>query len=305
MFRFLKLRPKRGFTLIELLVVIAIIAILIALLVPAVQKVREAANRTTCQNNQKQLGLGCHNAFDTQKKLPPLMYFYGNPAGGNNMGYGPVFWHLLPYVEQDPLYRVGRQIWQAANPPTIPNDIWIYFPWAQNGHAKKVAIYVCPSDPSIDADGMTNVGWAGGTYAANAQVFGTVDVNGGLTSWYGAARIPATFQDGTSNTMLFAERYGRCGSNGNLWAYWGGDLWTPAFAVSFNGNSIGPNSIFQVQPTPWQSNCDPSRASTPHSGTMQVTLGDGSVRGLSARLSGHTWWIACTPAGNDILGSDW
>jgi hypothetical protein len=279
--------------------VIAIIAILIALLVPAVQKVREAANRSTCQNNQKQIGLAVHNSFDVNKRLPPAMYFYGNPAGGNNMGYGPAHWHLLPYIEQDPIYRAGFQQWQPGPPPVM-----VYFPWGQ--HTKKIAIYVCPSDPSIDADGMTDVGWGGSTYAANFQVFGTTDPNGNYQSWYGAARIPASFQDGTSNTIIFAERYGRCGSNGNLWAHWGGDLWTPCFSVSlFGGNAIGPNSIFQMQPNPYQSACDPARAATPHSGTMQVTLGDGSVRGLASSTSPNTWWAACTPSRSDQLGNDW
>src|SRR6516165_9964280 len=97
----------RGFTLIELLVVIAIIAILIALLVPAVQKVRAAAARTQCVNNLKQLGLAVHNCHDVHKKLPPVFGWFpsANNQPNTNGGYGSVLVHLLPYFEQDTLYK--------------------------------------------------------------------------------------------------------------------------------------------------------------------------------------------------------
>src|SRR5579864_279919 len=92
--------PTRGFTLIELLVVIAIIGLLIALLLPAVQKVREAANRTKCMNNMKQLGLAFHNYVDTQGAFP---------VEGTTQGIS-IYTRLLPYVEQDNLYM---EIWPA------------------------------------------------------------------------------------------------------------------------------------------------------------------------------------------------
>src|SRR3954454_19207652 len=95
----MRVRPRNGFTLIELLVVIAIIAVLIALLVPAVQKVREAAARTQCQNNIKQFALGCHNYHDTYKKLPAL-----NPQLAPSGAKGSIFVALFPYVEQQALY---------------------------------------------------------------------------------------------------------------------------------------------------------------------------------------------------------
>src|SRR5579884_2313040 len=100
-------RPiTRGFTLIELLVVIAIIAILIALLVPAVQKVREAAARTQCENNLKQLALATHNCNDQFKVLPPVFGWYPSTNNGvSGGGYGTVLFHLLPYIEQQNLYK--------------------------------------------------------------------------------------------------------------------------------------------------------------------------------------------------------
>src|SRR5262245_23625865 len=102
-----KSQRRLGFTLIELLVVIAIIAILISLLVPAVQKVRVAAARTEAQNNLKQVGLACHAAHDAQKKAPMM---YGTYAGKD----GTVFYHLLPYLEQQPLWAQGQNVARSA-----------------------------------------------------------------------------------------------------------------------------------------------------------------------------------------------
>src|SRR5271157_3925978 len=106
------MRPVQAFTLIELLVVIAIIAILIALLVPAVQKVRAAAARSTCQNNLKQIGLAIHNYNGVYKKVPPVegtATAAGNPYGQVISGTtGTLFYYILPYVEQQALYNECR-----------------------------------------------------------------------------------------------------------------------------------------------------------------------------------------------------
>ena len=113
--------------------------------------------------------------------------------------------------------------------------------------------------------------------------------------------------DGLSNTILFAEKYARCNATGSLWGWTTyPSTWLPLFAIAqFGASAVGPASIFQTQPAPYLSNCDPTRTSTSHAAGMQVCLADGSVRSLAPTMSGGTWWAACTPSGGDVLGSDW
>src|SRR5438128_2736864 len=137
------LRRRSAFTLIELLVVIAIIAVLIALLVPAVQKVREASARAQCTNNLKQIGLAVHNYAGTYKKVPNAWLQQWNGNGGNSPNRDvTTMWHLImPYIEQDTLYKVGTNQNQ-----TIANDsmrLWCGLPVLGS---TSVPIYVCPSD---------------------------------------------------------------------------------------------------------------------------------------------------------------
>jgi prepilin-type N-terminal cleavage/methylation domain-containing protein len=354
-----RLRKKRAFTLIELLVVIAIIGILIALLLPAVQKVREAANRSRCSNNMRQLGIGTHNCHDQLQRLPPGGAAWFTPANqnptvvGGSGGYGNVFFHLLPYIEQDNLYKT------TAQPSGAGTIYWPYNTIAQ-AYNKAVKTYVCPSDPSIATDGLTaisivapNLGpipsganpiGAGSSYAYNGQLFPRSDpyayqdvglwkipktpyAGGRLNEWFNAATIPGSFQDGQSNTIMFAEKYGQCNrtipsvvAGGSLWAWWSFEARNfPAFALfvpagkpgaalwpaTEEANCIGFNSKFQLQPNPYLGNCDPYRASTGHTGGMNVCMGDASVRNVNAAITGTTWWWAVTPSSGEVLGSDW
>ena len=322
---------RRGFTLIELLVVIAIIAILIGLLVPAVQRVREAASRTQCANNLKQLGLAAHHYHDTHQHLPPGIGYYP-PASG---AFGTWFFHLLPYVEQDALYRSAFGVVPFPPPPQGLGPTAVYHPGNNNVYSKRVAVFLCPSDPSVGPDGVVTInGFSFGAscYGPNALLAGQSDLttNPFKTNPQGKTRF-ADITDGISNTILHAERYARCTNTtmapqfrdgGAAWAYcaalpfpWQPPPMTlpakpfqpafciPAFVAFGAPDVIGPGSKFQVQPR--EGNCDPTRAATSHAGGIQVGLADGSVRSLAPSMSGTTWWAAVTPRGGEVLGSDW
>jgi prepilin-type N-terminal cleavage/methylation domain-containing protein/prepilin-type processing-associated H-X9-DG protein len=316
--------PRRAaFTLIELLVVIAIIGILMALLLPAVQKIREAAARTKCLNNMKQLALACHNFHDTNGKFPP-QFGYSNPA--NNTGnFGTVFFHVLPYVEQTGIWDRALIRVTDTTPPGIPPTWPIYPPntpyYRQAGTndsrftvgGETIKVFVCPSDPSNPPNDPW--GWGRGSYASNYQVFGRSAPkpptcfnwynSTNLPPWQGEARLGSSFSDGTSQTVLLAEKFASCYSDtvprgGNMWARWDcADYFQPTFAAWVTG----PASKFQIQPLPANSSaCNFTVPQTGHTGAMNTAFADGSVRGLGDSVSGTVWWALCTPAGGEVVG---
>jgi prepilin-type N-terminal cleavage/methylation domain-containing protein len=303
-----------GFTLVELLVVIMIIGMLIALLLPAVQSARSAARRSQCQNNLKQIGLAAQNFHSAVGRMPPQFGWFGSSDSGS---FGTLFFHLLPYVEQDALYQRAR----------VESDIDQTYPCNYSQKAgtydsrlrlggEFIQVYVCPADGSQPYV-KPNWGWGGSCYAANYQVFAAGPARvahpcavTNLANWQGKAVLGRTIGDGTSNTIFFVEKYANCNSTGpyptgqpdggTMWARWDWtDYWQPTFAAFV----LGPASMFQSAPWPHTRGgpCNPRVAQTPHHGVMNVGMGDGSVRSLSASLDGNTWWAMCTPDGSEPL----
>jgi prepilin-type N-terminal cleavage/methylation domain-containing protein/prepilin-type processing-associated H-X9-DG protein len=319
---FLTLRKWRGFTLIELLVVIAIIAILVGLLLPAVQKVREAAARAQCSNNLKQICLATIDCADNHRGLMPPgcgLYPYQRPM--NNNGYGGVFFEILPYIEQSAQYSNSYTLLPGAftNPEGRNGNLPCYDVWNARRYANP-PIYICPSDPTSTEGGASDLKTS---YAYNGQVFFT-----SFNGWgKGPQKYPTFITDGTSNTQFFTEReVMSCGattynsdwtpdSGYNIWADWG-----PAIA-SIEGNMpvTGPNVLFIPLPAQGcgagsgfsQPNCPGDgcgigdRANSPHDGGINAVMGDGSVRFIAPGVTWSTYAASFTPRNNDRLGADW
>jgi prepilin-type N-terminal cleavage/methylation domain-containing protein len=290
---------KRGFTLIELLVVIAIIAILIGLLLPAVQKVREAAARAQSQNNLKQMTLALHGLHDSYGKLPGAISYFpttGFTSWSPPAASGTVQYYLLPYIEQQAYYnQISDWSWQTVGMPPIKT-------------------FIAPADGSVPGNQMTWSNRAATSYASNAYVFG-VDgsVNGGCQDCDGQvpqnginggyARIPATIPDGLSNTIGFMERYCTGGWNGGNTN--SGHIWSECGQPESTWGPFIDQATLPLFNTPFPQNYSPQRPTSFGGPVMMASLMDGSVRTIGASLSASTWYNALRPADGNVLGSDW
>ena len=284
---------KRGFTLIELLVVIAIIAVLIALLLPAVQQAREAARRTQCKNNLKQMGLALHNYHDTFLTFPPgYVGFIPYDDCANSHPAGPGWsWgvFILPYIDQTPLYtQLGAgAIKQAvcSTPSGAQSD-----PAVGNPTLQKVLLsaFVCPSatDPDLNPGRVAGSAHAKSNYAGVAGVDWSGVNPAGLKGMFVDATKATIrirdFVDGTSNTLAVGEKFRR-DLDTNLTVQGPGEyhgaMWVGLAPDSRVANAVGQlaltGSSFSVN------GGSINAFASKHVGGAQFLLADGSVRFLS------------------------
>jgi prepilin-type N-terminal cleavage/methylation domain-containing protein len=317
-------RRRPGFTLIELLVVIAIIAILIALLLPAVQQAREAARRTQCKNNMRQLGLAAHMYHDTYKIIPPgCVAFSPAPAAYGGYAAQGAFVFILPFIDQGNLYaRYDHNKGFDANDNQFVVNT-------------SVNVFECPSTPNGGRKMATNNAFAaafggqppqnGGNTAAISDYNGIrwlYDINGvqntGLMSHIWAFPPPSytIFQtskfrdctDGLSNTILYHEMAGRPnlyrkGSQPGGLVTWAQALWSApwSFSTGIDIYTSTPDGI--NKPGNCIINCTNEwQPFSFHTGGVQITLADGSGRFLSENINGQVFWALSGRADGQIVG---
>lgn len=317
-----KMQTRRGFTLIELLVVIAIIAILIALLLPAVQQAREAARRSTCKNNLKQLGLAMHNYHDTHRTFPPGAVWYGigsAPENGRDANWGTTWVvQILPFMDQANLYNNYNMSLNArsANASTTNSVL-----------QAKIPSLICPSQPGVDRSNLSQDfnGFSKITYAASVGAGSTLTrsdyTNPNRRGFFSAvAQNGAKIRDvtdGSSNSIMLSEIVVGISSGDDKGA-WG---WcTGALFSGRNSNGILTPNAKVLDRTPYASNNTSdknfNRRNSPddinagsgqaarsfHVGGVHATMGDGAVRFLSENIDQTTYLNLLSIADGNVVG---
>jgi len=323
---------RRAFTLIELLVVIAIIAVLIALLLPAVQAAREAARRSQCVNNLKQLGLAMHNYNNTIGSFPigamGVRSLTGYTLGTTANARRTWAWLLLPYLEQGAMAN-AINFSLAVNDPSKANT---------TVSTARIQVYECPSDPNAGiSEGGTTLPRRMGNYAANwgnscwgqdqknnpfvgpfpSTTNGTVSFAGAPFAQDKSIGIQA-LTDGTSNTLLMAEVI--VGVNSSSGDDHRGDLYNDDYNCSMFMAYTPPNSTFPdwMYSTycqyPYLQNppCKPSvptyqffnAARSRHPGGVNALMGDGSVKFSKDSVNVNTWRAIGSSQGGEVISAD-
>ncbi len=308
---------RSAFTLIELLVVIAIIAVLVGLLLPAISKVQEAAARTQCVSNLRQMGLAVKAYAQQHKKWPPMTQRYVESGPNKNEVHGGLLYNILPFMEEGPLYRDG-----VAEPD---HQSWNGFLSSDPSFRVRQVVlkmYQCPADASISDNGFPNnrgTDWSAASYAGNYLMFGQNSQSG----WRTSSESYIAVQDGDSNTVAFAEKFGACGKrndpnsysphSANLAMYpW---AWVPRWFPMYGCNSSNCENYatknglaftwnlapqFDIR----QKDCDLFRAQSFHKNQHNIVLLDGHVKTLGAALTKETWIAVSDPADGGLIGED-
>lgn len=294
---------RSGFTLIELLVVIAIIAILIALLLPAVQQAREAARRSQCKNNMKQLGLALHNYHDVFNAFPPgwigVENGQANPEGESGFAWGTM---ILPYIDQAPLYN---QFTFTQSMDVVPNRDLL------NNY---LTVFSCPSDPKPNTFVMqdqngTDIELGVCNYVG---VFGTTEIHD-CENTPGTAPVTASGQcisdgvffhnsrikmrdmvDGTSSTLMVGERTTFIESDGTqFYGTWTGALPEVEEAAA---------RVMGKAEHPPNENGHPEDFGSAHEGGAHFVMGDGHVQFISENIDEGLFQSLATRAGGEVVG---
>lgn len=297
------MRNRRAFTLIELLVVIAIIAVLIALLLPAVQQAREAARRSQCKNNIKQLGIALHTYHDTFRTLPP------GAIQSFTSGLNEATWitMILPYIDQAPLYNMAT--FTSTFGSSGPNNVIMM---------QKLPMMLCPSDVDVGLALTGSPGWARGNYAANSGMgpFTSTEnptppgrVSGPFTM---NSRVKfADFIDGTTNTILVSELLKVNGDDfRGVMHYPEGPLYqhdrSPNSSIpdEFRGSLCISTTRAPCTGTytAWNNRMVRITSRSNHIGGIHTLLGDGSVRFISENVNLTTWQSLSTHDKGELIG---
>jgi prepilin-type N-terminal cleavage/methylation domain-containing protein/prepilin-type processing-associated H-X9-DG protein len=297
-------RRRPGFTLIELLVVIAIIAVLIGLLLPAVQKVREAAARTQSQNNLKQIGLGLHNYHAAFERFPPGYTSRAVTLDGDGLGPG---WgwgaYLLPYLEQENLYRqidLTRDIADPVHAQARVTSLKVFLSPADSPPGPTFTAVAEGGTPICEV-AFANYVAVGGTF----EVSGFPDTNTGVLLRNSRHRV-GDITDGTSNTLLVTERESRRSPM---------TTWVGAVTNSVNPplnpayEDEGPPTLVLTNTGEAAEGRTPNNplghvedASSRHTGGVNALFGDGSVRFLRNSIDPVVWEAIGTRAGGEVVG---